>query len=302
MACARAIAIALAGRRAQRCSDGSWLTRCPVPTHGRGRGDRSPSLAVRDGRDQLLVKCFSGCAAPAVLAELRRRGLLGGAPAPTRRAPVVGDRAGRSDPRRRIWEEAASPLGTLVEAHLARRGLSLPPFAGDVIRFHRACPFGRDDGGHTVRTPAMVALVRNIITNAPQAIHRTALDSAGHKIKVAGRDRMALGPLAGGAVKLTPDEDVTLAIGIAEGIETALSLQRLPEWRDSPVWSVLNAAGMRAFPLLAGIETLVIGVDHDAAGEAAARVVTARWHGAGRVVLLIEATATGDDLNDVLQR
>jgi hypothetical protein len=58
---------------------------------------------------------------------------------------------------------------------------------------------------------------------------------------------------------------------------------------------------VRNFPLLAGIETLVIGVDHDAAGEAAAREVTARWHEAGREVLLIEATATGDDLNDVLR-
>ncbi len=25
-----------------------WLCRCPVPDHGRGRGDRSPSLSVCD--------------------------------------------------------------------------------------------------------------------------------------------------------------------------------------------------------------------------------------------------------------
>ena len=28
-----------------------WLCPCPVPTHGKGRGDRNPSLLVSDDRD-----------------------------------------------------------------------------------------------------------------------------------------------------------------------------------------------------------------------------------------------------------
>jgi putative DNA primase/helicase len=221
--------------------------------------------------------------------------------------PVESTEASTTERRqqdgRGIWSEAQHPAGTPVDAYLANRpgGLILPPHC-DAIRFHPRCPFGKDDNGHTIYTPAMIALVRNIITNVPQAIHRTALDLSGRKMEIGDRDRMTLGPIAGGAVKITPDVMVTDAIGIGEGIETALSLQRLPEWAGSPVWSVLNARGIKTFPVLADIGTLVVAVDHDEAGELAAREVTARWHAEGREVLLFEATATDADLNDVITK
>ena len=52
---ARDVALALAGRRAQRLADGSYLVPCPVPSHGKGRGDRNPSLRIGDGASRLLV-------------------------------------------------------------------------------------------------------------------------------------------------------------------------------------------------------------------------------------------------------
>lgn len=195
----------------------------------------------------------------------------------------------------RIWREARRPASTPVESYLARRGLSLPDNPGEVLRYHDACPFAG------TRTPAMVALVRNIRTNEPQAIHRTALSLDGHKITVAGRDRAALGPLAGGAVKWTPDAEVTTCIGIGEGIESTASLQHLPEFGASPVWSVLNEGGISAFPTLAGIECLWIAVDHDTAGERAARACAGRWRSDNREVFAVKAKAPGSDLNDILQ-
>jgi hypothetical protein len=224
---------------------------------------------------------------------------LDGAAVPRPRSNKSEPRAlERRSPRDRIWLDiwngARDPVGTLVDVHLARRGgLILPPRCQDV-RFHPRCPFGTD------LVPAMIALVRNVVTNEPQAIHRTALDPSGRKVEIGGRDRMALGPIKDGAVKLTADEDVTIAIGIGEGIETTLSLHRLPEW-GSPVWSLLNASGIANFPVLAGIETLVIAVDHDDAGENAALAVTERWLAVGREVLLFEATNPADDLNDVMK-
>jgi len=146
----------------------------------------------------------------------------------------------------------------------------------------------------------MVALVRSVATNEPQAIHRTALDMSGAKVAIGGRDRMTLGPIGGGAVKFTADADVTIAVGIGEGLETALSLARIPEWEGSPVWSVLNDKGVTDFPVLAGIETLVVAVDHDDAGEKAALAVAGRWRAAEREVLLFEAVNPDDDLNDVI--
>jgi hypothetical protein len=214
---------------------------------------------------------------------------------------IGGEPHGKDDQQlwRRIWKDAGHACGTPVEQYLTRRHLTLPPGC-DCVRFHRRCPFGKDDAGRAIYTPAMVALVSSIVTNEPQAVHRTALDMTGRKVNVGGRDRMALGPIAGGAVKLTADENVTIAIGVAEGIETALSLQRIPEWAGSPVWSLLNANGVANFPVLAGIETLVVAVDHDDAGEKAALAVAGQWRAAAREILLFEAVNPDHDLNDVI--
>jgi putative DNA primase/helicase len=280
-AAAREIALALAGRRAQRLADGSYLVPCPVPSHGKGRGDRSPSLRIGDGQTRLLVHCFANCDPRDVLDELRRRGLL---PEPPRSSPWKGPLG--------IWDDAVDAHGTPVERYLASRGLKLPRGA-DVLRYHAACPFAG------TKTPAMIALVRNIETNELQAIHRTALDRDGRKVEIDGKAKMALGPIGDGAIKLTADENVTIALGIAEGVETALALQLLPEWQGSPVWSLISAGGIRKFPLLAGIETLAIAADHDTAGERATIEVAERWQ--EREVLIFEAHDDGDDLNDVVR-
>ena len=76
MTTAQQIALTLSGQRAQRLTGGNWLVPCPVPSHGKGRGDRSPSLRIGDGASRLLVCCYAGCDARDVLGELRRRGLL----------------------------------------------------------------------------------------------------------------------------------------------------------------------------------------------------------------------------------
>lgn len=147
----------------------------------------------------------------------------------------------------------------------------------------------------------MVALVRNVVTNEPQAIHRTALDHEGQKVEANGKDRLALGSIRGGAVKLTPDEEFTTCLGIGEGIETTLSLRRLPEFGASPVWSVLNAGGITSFPVLPGIECLWIAVDDDPAGRGASELCADRWHRAGREVFLVKSKTLGHDLNDVVR-
>jgi len=58
---------------AQRSGKG-WVCRCPVPGHGKGRGDRNPSLSVTNGDDgRILVHCHAGCAQSEVILELCRR-------------------------------------------------------------------------------------------------------------------------------------------------------------------------------------------------------------------------------------
>jgi putative DNA primase/helicase len=270
---------------------------CPGPDHG----PKDRSLAVRpNGPDNFLVHSFAGDDALVCLHYVREKlGLNVGRPQSYKPSEGSAPTAPKpSNPLwwRAIWREAYDPRGTLVEKYLASRGLPLPDeAAGEALRFHPRCPFG----GTT--TPAMVALVYDIRSNEPIGIHRTALDSPGRKRAIDGKDRMALGPIKGGAVKLTPDEEVTYGLAIGEGIETTLSLKLVPDWGASPVWACLFASNLADFPLLSGIETLVVGVDHDEAGCKAAAQAIMRWHDAGRETFILKAKRRGNDLNDLVR-
>ena len=200
----------------------------------------------------------------------------------------------------RIWAESIHPHRTPVQRYLNGRGLELPDVAAvEAVRFHPHCPFAGE------KSPAMICLVRNIVTDSPVAIHRTALTMDCAKSFVGAKSKMALGPVAGGAIKLTPDSHVTVCIGIGEGVETTLSMRHIAEFGGTPVWCVLNAGGIKRFPALPGIETLWIAVDDDPksrAGIHAASVANARWRGVGREVIRIKPTISGADINDLLVR
>ena len=79
---------------------------------------------------------------------------------------------------------------------------------------------------------------------------------------------MMLGAALGAVVRLSADDEVTLGIGICEGIEDGLAILN-SGWQ--PVWACLSTSGITAFPLLDGIEALTIFCDRDGPGFAAAR-------------------------------
>jgi hypothetical protein len=188
-----------------------------------------------------------------------------------------------------IWKETVAG-GPLLNAYFARRKLlgALP--LDDVIRFHPSCPFK----GHG-RRPCVVALYRDILTNEPRAIHRTALSKDGVKI-----GRMALGPIAGCAIKLTSDQDIGPGLTIGEGLETTLAGVLLGL---GPAWAAGSANGIEKFPVLAGVETLTILVDNDAnqVGPKAAAICSERWTMAGREVRRVMPRDV-KDMADVLMQ
>jgi hypothetical protein len=108
--------------------------------------------------------------------------LTGGEDRP-RRAPVTtaatkSDSATTSQGALRIWREGMSIIGTLAERYLAGRGImDLPPDPDGVLRFHPRCAFGRGADGETIYHSCMLVLVRNVVSNAAQAIYRTALNT-----------------------------------------------------------------------------------------------------------------------------
>jgi hypothetical protein len=146
----------------------------------------------------------------------------------------------------------------------------------------------------------MVALVRDVRSDAALAIHRTALNPDGTKATINGESRLALGPVAGGAIKLTADESVTVCLGVGEGTETTLSL-RLSEFGNSPLWALISAGGVEGFPVLPGIESLWIAVDNDPAGIRAARICAERWRAAGRETFRVIPSQERADLNDCVR-
>jgi hypothetical protein len=57
-------------KNVQQEGDG-YKASCPVPTHGRGRGDRYPSLSIcTDTEGNVLLRCFANCVSEAVVDAL----------------------------------------------------------------------------------------------------------------------------------------------------------------------------------------------------------------------------------------
>ena len=255
MTAAAEIARALDGKRA----GSDWMARCPA------HAERTPSLVIRDGDTGVLVHCHAGCSQRDVIDALARLGLWE-RPQPPARSPRDRRHRARSHgtttrppgSRRCVASgvHAHDPRGTLAERYLNGRELEIDDhLAGRVLRFHPRCPFGRGEFH-----PCLVAAFRRIEDpdddGPPVAILRVALDADGGKL-----DRKMLGPVAGCAIKLDPDEDVSHGLGISEGLETGMSVRAIG-WR--PVWALGSAGAIETFPVLNGIEALTIFADNDA--------------------------------------
>lgn len=230
-------------------------------------------------------------------AEARRH--LGGDPQPGASRPPPppppapprddAEAARNRDLGRRMWTESAPAVDTLAEVYLRGRGLALPHSAA--LRFHPACP--RGDGPPM---PAMLGLMTRPETNEPCGVHRTFLAADGRGKAPIERPKRMLGNA--GVIRLVPDEEVTLGLGICEGIETGLAVMQ--HFGFSPVWAACSAGGIAKFPVLGGIEAIRIFADMDdnGAGIEAARACASTWAAAGREAV-IKKPAIGSDWLDV---
>jgi phage/plasmid primase-like uncharacterized protein len=185
-----------------------------------------------------------------------------------------------------MLREAQPLAGSMGAAYLLARGCAMPPNDGD-LQFHVGV---RHESGYV--GPALLAKITDAITNEGMGVHRTWVTHTG-KADLR-KPKMVLGPKQGGVIRLWPDEAVTTGLAIAEGIETALTIAH--EYR--PVWSLIDSGNMAAFPVLPGIEVLVIGADNDPAGLKGAKTCADRWAQAGVDVRIVVPDAAGADWND----
>jgi putative DNA primase/helicase len=142
--------------------------------------------------------------------------------------------------------------------------------------------------------PALVATVRDINAERVTA-HVTYLDNDGRKLSEYEPRKLLSGLVGrvGCAVRISSLAGTTL--GIAEGIETALSATRL---YALPVWAALNTSLLAKFVPPREVKNLVIFADRDVAGlDAASRLMQSLQ---GSVELHIR-TPNLKDWNDALR-
>jgi hypothetical protein len=249
------IAAALGGLPA---GAGRWRCRCPLPAHGKGQGDRNPSLSLTE-RDQqpVVVFCHAGCAPEDILAHLRRHGLLEDRPEPMRpplrRPPRPVEH--RPNPKAmEIWSQS-EPAGELIRRYFASRSIRLDPPPS----IHRGLSFAYGP----IPFPTLVAAV-----SAPNgevvAVQQLALNCETGRKAAIRHPRRTTGALGGGAVRLA---SVGGILGLAEGIETALSAQEL---FGTPCWAALGARRLARVVLPPEVREVQIFGDNDATGRIAA--------------------------------
>jgi putative DNA primase/helicase len=162
---------------------------------------------------------------------------------------------------------------------------------GHTLRAHPSVEYWNENKA-VGRFPALLAAIRNhegeLVT-----VHATYLTPAGEKI-ADYPPRKILSKLTGHegcAVQLMPVANV---LGIAEGIETALSAAKLT---GIATWSALNTSLLAKFDVPESVDKLVIFADRDVPGLEAAATLMQKLQ--NRVTLELRAPKA-KDWNDVL--
>jgi putative DNA primase/helicase len=278
----------------------SYLTRkngpCPLCPGGRDRWrfldtDRNGTWICTHcgsgGGVDLLMK-FTGLPFKQVAEQIES--IIGG-------SEVTAARIERDDRRTRagltaLWRDAtAVQPGDPTDRYLKSRGIMLEAYP-PTLRTGTAVRYFHDDA--TSSYPAMLAIVTGA-DGTPATIHRTYLTDDGRKAPVEKPRKLYSSPGKGSAIRLAAPAKT---LGIAEGIETALSAAILFEL---PVWSAICANGIANFEPPAVVKHLLVLADNDLhyVSQAAAHALAARLSARIRVEVRIPEKP-GADWNDVL--
>lgn len=236
-----------------RISSG-FLCRCPVTSHGQGRGDRNPSLSVSNGDRGPVFYCFAGCETRSIKSALGHFDFVRWP------QPATSSRAAR--PLRKttadalaLWRAAKPVLGTRAEKYLAARGLPLPP---PTLRYLSNVPFSQNRRFDCL-IAAIQAPTREIVAVQLTFLHPHAPEKA-----PVSEPRRIHGPSRGAALRLAAPAAI---LGLAEGYETAHAAMLMT---GIPTWASLGSERLPLVILPDGVKTVIIFADPDAPGLAAA--------------------------------
>jgi len=271
--------------------EGTWSRArgmCCCPAHA----DRTPSLSITLGKRAILVHCFAGCTNEAVMQGLAKAGVRisdlfdgqGEPITPTLREEIADRNA------LRLWRDSAILADSPAARYLAGRAITT---SSPDLRFLPRTPLGPKSAVRFL--PAMVAAVRN--DAGVLALHRTFLDPAGQGLARFDQPKRALGSLGSGAVRLAFPRGGRL--GLAEGIETALSAMQL---FGIPCWATLGNERFGLVTIPESVRELHLFVDNDAGGLLAEERAREAYACEGRRIATRRPERTDDDWNDVLMR
>ena len=242
--------------------------------------DRSPSLTLYPTPAGWRWQCF-GCSLGGDvidwIAALHRVPVAdaakllssGNVPSVHVQAPVPTDKANRRAEARKFWDSAVAIEGTPAEAYLRRRGIDIA--LPDCLKFARLRWQGAD-------RPALVAVVAGA-DDKFSGIHRIFLNEDGGKADLKdGKVKFSLGPVMGGAIRLTPSANGQL---VCAGIEEGLILQ---QQLGHAVWAATGDIALAAMQLHSGVHNVVVAHDNDTSGIATAEKLALRFTGEGRIV------------------
>lgn len=294
-ATAQEIAKALGAKRSGR----GWVARCPA------HDDHQPSFSITDaGQGRPLVYCHAGCDQRAVIASLRAKDLWGVSEGQTDPSRPLGvtyapsaaraeEEAQRTAKAREIWDAARPFRGSLAETYLRSRSVSLLlPCLDTMLRFAPA--LRHPEGG------VFPALVAAILDGHGRflGVQRTYLAADGVGKANVKPAKLTIGPMRDGAVRLAP---VSETLGIAEGIETALSAIEL---YAMPTWAALSAVRLSAITPPKSVRQIAIFADAGKVGTEEAFKAQEAYEAKGYAVEVILPGAhfgAADDFNTALK-
>lgn len=194
----------------------------------------------------------------------------------------------------KLWNVSSKLTGSdPVSKYLHTRKILLTP---DNVRFCSKCY----ESDTKKEYPAMIARVHNK-DGKPVCLHRTYLNGTGKAdIESPKKLMTSTEPLPGSAIRLFQPggQFESGVIGVAEGIETAISAAQL---NGIATWAVISTSIMAGFEPPENIKRIIIFGDNDAnySGQKAAYTLANKLYLAGLLVEVEIPPTIGDDWNNV---
>jgi phage/plasmid primase-like uncharacterized protein len=191
----------------------------------------------------------------------------------------------------KVWSGVKSPFDSPVETYLRSRGIQGDPASWNNLFFHEQLSYKEDDQSPWTKHPGMLAIVRDK-EGKPLTLHRTFLADDGKGKAQVSRQKMLMAQprdLRGACIQLDRPVQTPAGklIGIAEGIETALSIR---EATGCPMWVGISDRIMEQVHFPDDVKIIIVWADIEpsGAGLRAAETLRSIWEPKG-VMVIVEA-------------